>query len=205
MRSRLLLLLLIVAVPCQATSVIPPSFPELVQEADGIYRGQVTDIQAVRTTAPDGTPVIKTRVTLALERTLKGAERSAITLEFLGGTLGDESLVVAGMPKFNLGAVEYVFVQRNGVQFCPLVAMGHGRYRVARDATTARDFIARDNGTPLTDLAEVAIPLSAQAALPPAIRAAQAASAVARALTPAVFEAGIIAEIQRPTVRARPN
>lgn len=205
MRSRLLFLLLLCAALARATSVIPPSFPELVQEADSIHRGRVVDIQAVRATAPDGTPIIKTHVTLALERTLKGAERTTITLEFLGGTIGDESLVVTGMPKFNLGAVEYVFVQRNGVQFCPLVAMGHGRYRVARDAASNRDYLARDNGTPLTDLAEVEIPLAAQAALPPAIRAAQAASAVTRALTPAAFEAGIVAELQRPTVRARPN
>jgi hypothetical protein len=205
MRSRLLLLLLIWVVPCRATSVIPPSFPELVLESDAIHRGRVTAIQAVRTTAPDGTPIIRTHVTFTLERTLKGAERSTITLEFLGGTLGDESLVVTGMPKFNLGATEYVFVQRNGVQFCPLVAMGHGRYRVARDTTAARDYVARDNGIPLTDLADVEIPLAAQASLPPAIRSAQAASALTRALTPATFEASILAEVQRPTTRARPN
>jgi hypothetical protein len=205
MRSRLFLLLLVWVASCRATSVIPPSFPELVQEADAIHRGRVTAIQAVRATAPDGTPIIRTHVTLTLERTLKGAERSTITLEFLGGTLGDESLVVTGMPKFNLGATEYVFVQRNGVQFCPLVAMGHGRYRVARDTTAARDYVARDNGIPLTDLAEVEIPLAAQASLPPAIRSAQAASALTRALTPATFEASILAEVQRPTTRARPN
>lgn len=203
MRFRLLFLVLLpLASLGRATSVIPPSFPELVEEADGIYRGRVTDIQARRATAPDGTVIIKTHVTFAVERTLKGATRGEITLDFLGGTLGDDALVVTGMPKFSLGATEYVFVQRNGVQFCPLVAMGHGRYRVMRDPTTAREYLIRDNGVPLTDLAEVEIPLLA---LPAPVRAAGAASAIARALTPAALEVGITAEVQRPTLRAQPN
>jgi hypothetical protein len=186
----------------RATSVIPPSFPELVNEADAIYRGRVTDIQARRTTAPDGTVIIKTHVTLVIERTLKGEQRSEITLDFLGGTIGDESLVVTGMPKFNLGASEYVFVQRNGRQFCPLVAMGHGRYRLARDPAAARDYIARDNGTPITDPAEIELPLIA---LPTPVRAASAASAITRALSPEAFETSISAEVQRPTLPARQN
>jgi hypothetical protein len=40
-------------------------------------------------------------------------------------------------------------------------------------------------------------------ALPAPVRAASAASAVARALTPVAFEASIVAEIQRPTVQAK--
>ncbi len=203
MRSCLLLLLLALASLGRATSVIPPTFPELVQEADGVYRGKVTAIQARRATSPDGTAIIKTFVTLVVERTLKGAAKAEITLEFLGGTIGDESLRVAGMPKFNLGAAEYVFVQRNGVQFCPLVAMGHGRYRLLHDTAAQRDYIARDNGIPLTDLAEVAVDLTTT--LPAPVRAARAAAAVTRALSPAAFEAGVIAEVQRPTLSARPH
>jgi hypothetical protein len=196
----LLLLSLLVAAPARATSVVPPSFPELVAEADGIFRGRVTAIEARRATAPDGTAIIKTFVTFAIERTLKGTARTELTLDFLGGTVGDESLVVTGMPKFTLGATDYLFVERNGVQFCPLVAVGHGRYRVARDTATARDYLTRDNGTPLTDLAEIQLQMTA---LPASVRAASAASAVARALTPAAFEASIVAEIQRPTVQAK--
>lgn len=202
MRSRLLLLLLLLGTLGRATSVVPPSFPELVQESDGVYRGRVTDIQARRATSPDGTAIIKTFVTLAVERTLKGAARADITLEFLGGTIGEESLVVAGMPRFNLGAAEYVFVQGNGVQFCPLVAMGHGRYRLMRDTAANREYVARDNGAPLTDLAQVEVPLTE---LPAALRAARAATEVSRALAPAAFEAGILAEVRQPTLRARPN
>lgn len=179
----------------RATSVIPPTFQELASEAEAIIRGRVTDIAVRRSSAPDGTPVIKTRVTFAVERTLKGAEHPAITLEFLGGTIGDESLFVAGMPRFELGATDYLFIERNGLQFCPLVAVRHGRYRLLRDAG-GREFVARDNAVPLTDVGEVVLPLSA---LPPVIRSA----GVAGALSPAAFEAAVVAEVSRAAPAAR--
>lgn len=195
MRLRLSAFLVLVLAPfAAATSVVPPTFAELVQEADAIYRGQVTAVQARRVPLPDGSSVIKTFVTLAVERVLKGVERSDITLEFLGGTIGDESLTVSGMPKFNLGAREIVFVQKNGVQFCPLVALMHGRYRILRDEATAREHVARDNGAPLTSTAEVELPLTT---LPGPVRAASTASAREQALTPAAFETSIRAEVGR--------
>jgi hypothetical protein len=204
MRLFLPILLLLALVPAVcATTVVPPSFAELVSEADAIYRGRVTAVQARRVERPDGEgSVIKTFVTIAVERVLKGAEQREVTLEFLGGTVGDESMTVSGMPKFNLGAREIVFVQKNGVQFCPLVALAHGRYRVLRDEATAREHIARDNGLPLTNVAEVELPITT---LPDPVRAASAASASARALTPAAFEASIMSEVQRPTPRLRTN
>lgn len=196
-------LTLALALPAaRATSVIAPTFAELVDEADAIYRATVTAVEARPATAPDGRAIIKTYVTFAVARTLKGDARSVVTLEFLGGSAGGRTLTVRGMPTFTVGTEDFVFVQRNGTQFCPLVAMMHGRYRVARDPATAAAYIARDNGQPLGDLAELG---QSVAALPAPILAARAASARAAALSPAAFEAGILGELARPTVRARLN
>ena len=204
MRLRIpLLLLALAALPgARATSVVPPNFPELVSEAEAIYRGRVTAVQARRVEAPDGGSVIKTFVTFAVERSLKGTDRKEITLEFLGGTVGDDSMTVSGMPKFSVGDREIVFVQKNGVQFCPLVGLMHGRYRVIRDETTARDHITRDNGAPLTATSDVELPIMT---LPATVRAANAATATARGMTVDAFESSITSEVQRPTGRARPN
>lgn len=194
---------LLLAPLARATTVVPPSFSELVGKADAIHRGRVTDVTARHVATPDGQGTfIKTFVTVEIERTLKGSAVKEITLEFLGGTVGDDSMLVQGMPTFSIGDREYVFVQKNGVQFCPLVAMMHGRYRVLRDEATSREFVARDNRMPLTDTAEVGLPMSA---LPPAVRAATAANAASRALTPAAFEAGVTAELDRLEQRANPN
>jgi hypothetical protein len=197
-----LLALALLTPAVRATSVVPPSFPELVNEADAIYRGRVAAVESRRVERPDGSSVIKTFVTVAIDRVLKGAAQTEVVLEFLGGTIGSENLIVTGMPKFSLGTQEFVFVQRNGMQFCPLVAVMHGRYRVLRDEATAREFIARDNGAPLTDVTEVQLPMST---LPAQIRAATAVQAAQRALSPAAFEASIASEVQRPTLRARIN
>ncbi|MES2693423.1 MAG: hypothetical protein V4773_08120 [Verrucomicrobiota bacterium] len=197
--------LLLSATVARATTVIPPSFAELVKDADAIHRGTVTAVEARRVEGPAGSgSFIKTFVTVSIERTLKGAAPAAreVTLEFLGGTVGQDSMIVTGMPKFAVGEREFVFVQKNGTQFCPLVAVMHGRYRVLRDEATAKEFVARDNGAPLSDTAEVGLPMTS---LPAPVRAASAAGAIARALTPAAFESSITAELDRLEQRANPN
>lgn len=203
MRIRLFFLLLAALTPlARGTTVVPPSFADLVADADAIYRGTVTAVEPRRTASPDGTPAIKTFVTVAVENVLKGAPRHEVVLEFLGGTIDGESLVVSGMPRFKIGDREFVFVQRNGEQFCPLVAVMHGRYRVLRDASAGREYVARDNRVPLTDVTEVELPMHA---LPPQVQAATRASAVAQALTPAAFEARISEQVQKLEERERPN
>ena len=199
MHPRLIFILFALAGVARATTVEPPSFPELVNEADAIYRGRVTAVQARHVDRSDGGGVIlKTFVTVVIDRVLKGATQKEIVLEFLGGTLGEDSLEISGMPKFSVGDREIFFVQRNGVQFCPLVALTHGRYRVLRDEAGARDYIARDNRLPLNDPSEVELPLHR---LPAALGASTASTS--RALTPAAFEALIAAEVIQPTLRVQ--
>lgn len=186
-----------------ATTVVPPSFPELVGRADAIYRGHVTAVESRKVDRPDGAgTVIKTFVTFAVDKVLKGAAQNEVTLEFLGGKVDGESLSVSGMPKFAVGMQDYVFVEGNGRQFCPLVAVMHGRYKIMKDAGDAHEFIARDNGTPLADVSQVELPMSQ---LPAQVAAATVSSARAAALTPAAFESSIRSEVQTPTLRARLN
>ena len=191
MHLRHVFLLLAVAAAARATTVEPPAFSELVAEADAIYRGRVIDVQSRRVSGPGGASTLKTFVTLAIDRTLKGSGQKEIVLQFLGGTVGDETLEIDGVPGFTVGDREILFVQKNGAQFCPLVRVMHGRYRVARDEASGRDYVARDNRAPLTDVAEVAAPLPHTAEMP------AAPLAVARALSPEAFEAQISAELSR--------
>ncbi|MBC7368044.1 MAG: hypothetical protein H7343_14730 [Undibacterium sp.] len=190
--------LLLSAPAAQAMSVVPPTFPELVAEAESIVRGKVTALRSAYDETSPGRP-IRTYVTFSVERTLKGTAPTAdsVTLVFLGGTVGSDSLEVAGMPKFNIGDREIVFVARNGHTFCPLIGAGHGRYRVLHDATTQRDYVARENRTPLESTTEVALPLEAPAA-------ARLKSA-ARALSPADFETSVLQALATPAPAALQN
>ena len=191
MLFRLLLFVgLLLAPLARATTVIPPEFTELVAEADAIYRGRVIAAEARREQSATGASVIKNFVTFSVDRTLKGAEKKEVVLEFLGGTIGDETLEIGGVPRFTVGAREILFVQKNGVQFCPIVRLAHGRYRVEHDTPTGRDYVARDNRAPLTDVSEVRLPLHNA-------NRAVAASRAPRALSPEAFEAQILNEVRR--------
>lgn len=202
---RLVLLLCLLAVgAARATSVVPPRFDELVAEAELIVRATPVARETRRETAPDGTAILRTYVTLAVERTLKGPAADRLTLAFLGGELGDEAMTVRGVPRLEPGSADYVFIAGNGRVFCPLVGLGHGRYRVLRDAANGREYLARENHEPLTDPGEVGLPLDLPApALP--LLAARAGERHARALSPAAFEAAVTAELRRGggPVRAR--
>ena len=169
-----------------ATSVIAPSFAELVDEAQTIVRGKVIAVRCAWADSPQGR-LIKTYVTFAVEKRLKGSAPDELVLQFLGGEVDGEGMTVQGMPRFTVGQAEILFVAGNGVRFCPLVGMMHGRYRVMTDATSARDYMARDDGVPLEHESDVQLPQGTAAASRPKRRAA--------ALTPAAFEERITAEV----------
>jgi hypothetical protein len=193
-----LLLCLFTTPAARALSVIPPTFAELVAESESIVRGEVTAIRSAYDDSSPGRP-IRTYVTFRVARTLKGPAPAgdSVTLIFLGGTVGADSLSVPGMPTFKLGDREIVFVARNGKTYCPLIAAGHGRYRILRDAATQRDYVARENRTPLEDPAEVVLPLVASEVV-------ARLKSPARALSPEEFEARIARAVADPATPAQP-
>jgi len=156
--------------PVGATSVIAPSFPELVERAETVVHGSVTDI---RTAWVDqaGHRVIKTWVSIQIEDQLKGGDaQSSITLEFLGGRVGDSEMTVHGSPRFTVGDEVIVFIHGNGRDVCPLLGWGHGAYRVATSAASGAKQILRINGLPLQSPSDVELPLTTLSARHPAVQ-----------------------------------
>lgn len=178
--------------PLRATSVTPPTFAALVDRAGSAFRGEVVAQRAELVTR-GADRAIFTYVTFRVVEVLKGAPPAVVTLEFLGGTVGELTLDVAGMPQFAVGRQEIVFVENAGPQICPLVAMSFGRYRIQRDAAGA-EFVARDNGAPLTSVDEIALPLTSPAVVTLTSRLALAS---ARPLSPADFGRLVRSEVTR--------
>ena len=180
--------------PLGATSVTPPTFSQLTARAGTIFRGEVSSIRAELVTQADNRAIF-TYVTFRLQEILKGTPPAGadatVTLEFLGGTVGELTMDVVGMPRFSVGQTELLFVDKTGGQICPLVAMMFGRYRIQRHPTTGAEFIARDNGAPLASTDEIALPLAS-----PALEA-RLAPLRAAPLTPAAFSALIRQESLR--------
>jgi len=137
-----------------ATTVIPPNFDQLVQQAEVIFQGTVTDVRS----AWEGEGAqrhIDTYVTFQVGNTLKGAPGGSYTIRVLGGTVGQDSMEVTCAPKFQVGERQILFVEHNGQQFVPLVGIMHGQLRIERDQQTGREFIATHDGDPVRDLTQL--------------------------------------------------
>jgi len=136
-----------------ATTVIPPSFDELVSRAQMIFQGSVTDVRS-EWTGEGAQRHIMSYVTLKVEDAIKGNPGSTVTLRMLGGTVGGETMEVADAPKFKVGDRDILFVENNGTQFVPLVGIMHGRFRVEKD-TTGQDAVFTNEGSPLSDVTQL--------------------------------------------------
>ncbi len=187
----ILLAIVLVGVPAHALTVRPPTFAELVAQADSIVRAKAVDRRCEWRESPRGR-VIVTIVKFHIETTLKGTAASEIELRQLGGQIGDERMEIEGLPQFGAGDRDYLFIAGNGRAMCPLVAIPHGRYPVVSDHTGGADFVARADGTPLTATAQVASPLGEAQARPMLNRMAQTP------MRAADFEAAIRTELNHP-------
>jgi hypothetical protein len=180
-----------------AMTVVPPTFTELVAESSTIVRGTVQAIRSEKVAGQRGA-LIKTFVTFRVSSALKGAQlNQEVTLSFLGGTVGDERMEIPGMPSFEVGREDYLFVSaKKGL--CPLVGAMHGRYRLITPQKDNRPYVAREDHTPLVRISDVVLPMRSN-------RDAAGLDAAPDAITPAEFEKSVLNEIARSSSsRARP-
>lgn len=136
-----------------ATTVIAPTWDQLVGQAELIFQGTVTNVQS-RWEGEGKDRHIQTYVTFKVDDQVKGKAGSSYTISMLGGTVGDETMEVTDAPKFKVGDRDVLFVEHNGQQFIPLVGIMHGRFRVQRDGA-GNEFIATNSGAPLTDVTQL--------------------------------------------------
>jgi hypothetical protein len=156
MRSSLKILAAI-AVAATALSTAPASahaprdpsttnnIAKLAAAAQLAFRGKVTRVvyrQSKTATGEPGLPY--TFVTYAVSRVLQGSAGRTITLRFPGGSDGRGGFVdVTGVPTFEVGDDDILFVTGNGDAGCPLVECEFGRFRVLDGA------VHEAHGTPV--------------------------------------------------------
>ena len=138
----------------RGTTVIPPTFDELVSRAEVIFQGTVTDVRS-QWTGEGAQHRIESYVTFKVEDAMKGAPGESYTLRMLGGTVDGETMEVSDSPKFKVGDRDIIFVENNGSQFIPLVGIMHGRFHVDKDKETGREMITTNEREPLKDLSRL--------------------------------------------------
>jgi hypothetical protein len=154
--TALLLVLLSLAAQqiVQATSVLAPGFSGMVAGAERIFAAKVTSVRSEWTNR-SGRRAIVTTVQFKVERMLKGSAAEELQLVFLGGTVGDDTMEVHGVPKFIAGERVILFSRNNGREFCPLVGIYHGKLLIERDARSGADVVLRHNRQAITSATEV--------------------------------------------------
>ena len=153
MKTKCLLPLTLIGVAfvsANATTVIPPTFQQLVQQAEFIFQGTVTDVRSVWE-GEGAQRHIETYVTFQVGDAIKGNAVGAYTIQMLGGTVSDDTFVITDAPKFQVGNRDILFVEHNGQQFVPLVGIMYGRFRVQHDDQTGSDIVLNNEGEPLRD------------------------------------------------------
>src|SRR5437660_4682937 len=157
MKTKYLLPLTLIAigfVRVSATIVVPPTFEQLVQQAELIFQGTVTDVRSVWE-GEGAQRHIDTYVRFQIDENVKGNATSSYTIRVLGGTVGDETMEVTDSPKFKVGDREILFVEHNNEQFVPLVGINYGHFHVQRNEQTGRDIIVNDEGEPVRDVTKL--------------------------------------------------
>lgn len=137
-----------------ATTVIPPTFEQLVKQAEVIFQGTVTNVHSVWE-GEGGQRHIETYVAFKVEDNVKGQAGDSYTIRMLGGTVGDKTMEITDAPKFKVGDREILFVEHNFDQYVPLVGINHGRFHVQRDEQTGRDIVVNGEGEAVQDLTKL--------------------------------------------------
>ncbi len=127
----LLLILVPVAAPVGATTVVPMRVPELTAASIGAVRGQVLRIASA---AAPVSGAISTYITLLVDEVLFGPfAPGELVLRELGGRVGGRAERVFGQPEYSVGERVLVFLSRHADGTLRTTEMSLGKLRL-RDA-----------------------------------------------------------------------
>lgn len=123
--------------------VLPITMEELVRDAAQIARGEFVAQRVER----NSNGLIVTIMSFRVDRTLKGPPAGVLELEFLGGTIGDESLTVSHSEMYEVGDRSILFLNGLVNSASPLVGMEQGQLGI--ESSNAEDVVVLHDGSVL--------------------------------------------------------
>ena len=122
-----------------ATIVIPMTDEDIVRNAAIILKGTVTNITSEWTS--DHTQ-IQTHIDISVDSLLKGSlPDNNITLRFLGGTVGDTTLLIVDSPSFAPNQEVMLFLKANYISLFSIVGFNQGKLTIETDPNTGQKII----------------------------------------------------------------
>jgi hypothetical protein len=114
-----------------ATTVVPLSFEQLVNESASVVYGRVVDVRSQWT---EDRRFIESVVAIEILKGMKGGARDTISFTVPGGQVGRYLNVIPGSPVFMPGDVAVFFLTARGPRLPVTTGLTQGVYRVQRDA-----------------------------------------------------------------------
>jgi hypothetical protein len=130
--------LIALALPARATTIVPADLGELSRDARAIVRGRVASLDP-QWTEDRGT--IETIVTLEVESYLKGALGQVLRFKVPGGDLGRFRSIVVGAPEFAVDERVVVFLGAQGPSVPFVLGLNQGVFRVVTAADQGGDLV----------------------------------------------------------------
>ena len=143
----LVLLFVVDSATATVTELLP--FSTLVDRARLVFRGQVEVVEPAWKDER-GQRFIATTVRFRVLRPLKGSMANTLSVELLGGTIGDEGMRISGMPVFAVGDEDVLCLASESALF-PVIGGSQGRFRVLKGSDGGRR-VAFNDGTPVFSL-----------------------------------------------------
>ncbi len=111
------------------------SLSKLAEDSNLVFLGEVAKVEYRNIQVYEGSaPIPHVFVTYRVQKTLRGKVGDLLTVRFVGGPDGQGNfLSVSGVPQFQPGDQDLLFMSNNGSETCPLVMCEYGRFRVSRE------------------------------------------------------------------------
>jgi len=131
----------------RATQIILQTVEQMTYRADAVVRAVPTGERPIsRWTNPNGTGLIVTTTKFRVLESISGglAAGQIFTVEHLGGTIGDISMMVPGMMVFRPGEEVVLFTKRGDGGLYHVLDLSMGKFEVGGSANGSRLLTRRD-------------------------------------------------------------
>ena len=126
-------LITLATLTASATTVVPLSFEQLVNESQSVVYGRVAGVRAQWTA---DRRFIESVVSVEILRGMKGHAGESIAFTVPGGQVGRYLNVIPGAPSFAPGDLAVFFLTAQGPRLPVTTGLTQGIYRVQRDASS---------------------------------------------------------------------
>lgn len=144
--------MLLLAAPSSATTLLRLTVEEMSVQAEMIVVGEVTEVQSQWNAART---MIYTYVTVDVAQCIAGACGDTVKIKQRGGSVGQWSLPIPGMPKFVAGQKVLLFLEKDpeGVPgYAYVLGMCQGMFVITKDAKEGKDVAVQQGGAALADV-----------------------------------------------------